>query len=905
MSSELDKSKNKLSGKDQTFIGKKTESSNFSIKIKIPLNNCKICENKNNLFKCSKCGYFYCNDCIKQLNRKNISKIKESEFICSNCSNNEIINKKNKESQNTICYLCGNKFEEKNLTNYKDGEGQRNDLLSKGLSLDEKEDEIKIKSQKLNSFKICNNSLFDNNEILGNISNKKYEIKKANNSNIIDELTSIISKDKGETNIFNILDNKSDNSSDNNIKDKKGKGKDLFDTIIVKKKEKKKEVNQEKEQNKYNIDKVDKNDNSKNNEENINKNEFQNILGNDLFLKNLNINNNINKDDDNNISEIQINKNENEAINNILNNPSDNINNNLPINSNLFERNVNSFLNMNANPPSININSNNKTSNIYIPHFFTATPLQSSQSYNPIIPNININNSLSPNLLDIPNMNDNLNSLADINLLNNSINNLNNSKNISSDPKLIQNNNKYNSNTFNKNIVEDNKNILNLLPNLNQNNLSNNNLFNFDLNQNNINNNTNNLNNLNNITEGINNKLKELGETLNINNLQSNINDKNIKKDYLFNSLNSKGNNLSVNINNNLIGVKNEIKVTLNKISKDLYSFDNNNIENNLNILNNSETLTKIFSQILTDQINQQNKAETNKNNNNMDNVNLINNQKSDDITDKPNSDIELKEGKSNDTIKNKDMNVNELLNASPSSRVLIKYILSVNESLMKQLKTLRMYVEIQKVFTSIIFQKFEIFLQNLSQNQAEALNQSKIQQILSQNKDIPKQTTKNSQNNILSQIKELNPQNNQNMILPQINPPPQIPINSLNNLQNINPIPPSSSSLLNSSNLNYNSPISLSPLTQFMPNNNLGRSLPLFNLPGQQFKQDFASSIPSIFNGNLHFPLYPQQQGINSVGNPIIGQNLPQILPLLNQMNNSGNNNLQFDNQKNNLKSN
>ena len=142
-------------------------------------------------------------------------------------------------------------------------------------------------------------------------------------------------------------------------------------------------------------------------------------------------------------------------------------------------------------------------------------------------------------------------------------------------------------------------------------------------------------------------------------------------------------------------------------------------------------------------------------------------------------------------------------------------------------------------------------------------------------------------------------------MILPQINPPPQIPINSLNNLQNINPIPPSSSSLLNSSNLNYNSPISLSPLTQFMPNNNLGRNLPLFNLPGQQFKQDFASSIPSIFNGNLHFPMYPQQQGINSVGNPIIGQNLPQILPLLNQMNNSGNNNLQFDNQKNNLKSN
>ena len=891
MSNELNIKKDKSSDKGQTFLGKKTESSNISLNTNLPIDNCRICENKNNLIKCSKCGNNYCKECIKQINRININKIKENEFICSNCLKIEIIDKKNKESHRTICYLCGNKYEEKNLTNYNVSKEQKNDLLNKGLSLEEKEDDI-INYKNLNYFKICNNCLIENNEIIGNILNKKSETKKPNNGNIIDELTSIISKDKGETNIFNILDIKSENSSENNTKDKKSKGKDLFDTIVVKKQDK--EINREKEEISQDNKNIKHEDSQKIKEENINKFDLQNLIGNDLFLKNLNGNTNKNNNNDN-----QINKNKNETINNIHNNPSENINNNSLLNSNLLERNVNSFLNMNTSPPSININSNNKTSNIYIPHFFTATPLQNSQNFNPIMPNMNLNNSLSSNLLDLPNINDNLNTLTDINILNNSIGNINNLKNINSEPKLIPNN-KYNSNILNKNNVgEENKNILNLITNLNQNNLGNlgnNNLLNFDINQNSINNN---VNNLNNIGEGIN-KLKDLGESLNINNLQSNIIDKNIKKDYLFNSINNKGNNLNVNINNNLIGVNNEIKVTLNKISKDFYLFDNNNIENILNILNNSETLTKIFSQIVLEQNNHQNKLD-----NNINNIN--NNQKSDDHLNKVNNEGEGgKENKdnNNDTEKNKDMNLNEVLNGNPSTKALIKYILSVNDSLRKQIRTLKMYIEIQKVFVSIIFQKLEIFFQNLNQNQLE--NQSKLQKIFSQNKDLNKQHNKNSQNNnILSQMKDLNPQNNKNIILPKINPPPQIPINSLNNLQTINPVPPSNSSLLNSSNLNYNSPIIISPISQFIPNNNIGRNLSLFNLPGQQFKQDFSTSIPNIFNGNPPFPLYPQHQGINSVGNPIIGQNLPQIIPLLNQMNNSGNNNLQFDNQKNNVKNN
>ena len=108
---------------------------------------------------------------------------------------------------------------------------------------------------------------------------------------------------------------------------------------------------------------------------------------------------------------------------------------------------------------------------------------------------------------------------------------------------------------------------------------------------------------------------------------------------------------------------------------------------------------------------------------------------------------------------------------------------------------------------------------------------------------------------------------------------------------------------------MNYGAPFIIPPFAQIIPNNNIGRSLPLFTLPGQNYKQDFQKSFPNIFNGNQPFPLYPQQQGINPVGNPIIGQKIPQMIPILNQINNNGNNNinnnLQIDNQNNNLKNN
>jgi len=124
--------------------------------------------------------------------------------------------------------------------------------------------------------------------------------------------------------------------------------------------------------------------------------------------------------------------------------------------------------------------------------------------------------------------------------------------------------------------------------------------------------------------------------------------------------------------------------------------------------------------------------------------------------------------------------------------------------------------------------------------------------------------------------------------------------------LQTINPVA-ITTPILNSSNFNYNSPIF--PIPQILGNNNIGRGLSLFNIPGQQLKQDFPTNIPNIFNGNPHFPLHPTQQGMNVVGNPMIGQNIQQIMPILNQMSVNGsntiNNNLQFVNNQKNIEKN
>ena len=865
MSIEKNKPKEKIYEKEQILLGKKTESQNFVNNL-LDNNNphenkCKICGNNNNLIQCLKCSNYYCKESIKQIGHININKLKENEFICPNCQNNDILKKKRKESSGSTCYICGIKYDDKNISNIdinsEEKNSIKNDFLNKGISLVEKEEDL-INENNINwSIKICNNC--QNNELIGKILDKKKLPKKHIKNNIIDELANIISKDKGETNIFNILDIKSENSSDN-INENKEKEKQINEKEIM-------EINDQNEQKKkkiqINITNEDKN--NKNNINNINEScenqklDLQNIIENNLFIKDLNDNN------ENNKNLFRINK--NDCINSNLNSL---------FNSNLVERNINTFLNINPN------NQNPSTKNI-----------------NPLL--FNINNNIPPNLIDISNLNNNINTFHDINLLNNAknqINNINNLKTINSTTKYQNNNNMK---VLNQNIPEDKNNMISFIQNLNNNNNNlGNNIINYDINQNNLNNYT---SNLSNISDGIN-KLIGLDEIKNINNIQPNINDNNIKQDNYFQLNNNNSNNLNLNINNNLIGgVNNEIKATINKISEDLYSFDNNNIENNLNILNNIQSLTATFTKI----VNEENKSKNNKQNNNENNKKELNNLKDKNHDDNINNKENSQEDSKNkiDDIQNieklkeivNNMNVNEIINVSPSARALIDYIIKVNQSLRNQIKTMRMYIEMQKVFVAIIYQNIEIYIQNISQNQF----QQQIQKSILPNKDL---NQNNQNNNIISQT-----QNNQNNnVIPQINSPSQLSINTLNNLQNVNPVSPpnSSSTLINTPNLNYNSPIIISPLSQLLSNNNLGRNLSLFNCSNQQFKQDLLSNIPNIFNGRINFPLVSQQQGVNLLGNHIMNQNIPQMIPILNQMNvignNSINNSLQFvNNPKNN----
>ena len=57
----------------------------------------------------------YCKECVKQISRININKL-ENEFICSNCQSNDFSKKKRKDSSSSICYICHNKYDEKNIS---------------------------------------------------------------------------------------------------------------------------------------------------------------------------------------------------------------------------------------------------------------------------------------------------------------------------------------------------------------------------------------------------------------------------------------------------------------------------------------------------------------------------------------------------------------------------------------------------------------------------------------------------------------------------------------------------------------------------------------------------------------------------------------------------------------------
>ena len=400
----IEKKNEQLPIKDKTFLGKKINSPtqlNTLLDIKNTIiNKCTICENKNNIYKCIKCQNYYCIECIKKYGHINQNNFKENEFICSNC----IIVDKNNDNKNFICYICGNKYHDKNIIDYNVNQEQKdsfkNEFKNNSLSLNENEDNLLLNNNNSSyKIKICNNCLDKNYEIIEKIFNKKTEKSesKKQNTNIIDELTNIISKEKGENNIFNILDNQTENIVESNIKENKNKNKDLFDTHVMNNPEK--ELNDKKEQNNKEIQINIKKD------DNLNKNNI-NVINNNISTNNiLNSNNEIKNDYQKKIENNSISKgtndniicknnnividNKNENSNNIL---LENINNSSLLNPNYLESNINSFLNMNSG--NQNITSANKVSNMYIPHFLTTTsPLSSTQNVNQLIPNINTNNN--------------------------------------------------------------------------------------------------------------------------------------------------------------------------------------------------------------------------------------------------------------------------------------------------------------------------------------------------------------------------------------------------------------------------------------------------------------------------------------------------------------------------------
>lgn len=291
MSKEENKTKEKLFNKEQSFLGKKTESPNSFINLfeisNISNNECKILQNKNNLIKCSKCTNNFCFECIQQITHKNVNKLKENEFICTNCLNIEE-KKKNEEMPCRICYICRKRFQEKNLIIYNVNQEQNNEFkiifLNKNLSLDEKEEDL-INNENLNStIQLCKICFYQNKDIIENIlGTKNHKNEKSQNTVDKEKL-----EDKGKNSNLNNLNITNENNLNINLKENKIEL--MNDNIVQKKEIQKEEVNTNEYNNKEKIINIKNEDEIKNNIfiDNINKLDFQNIIGNNLLLKNLN-----------------------------------------------------------------------------------------------------------------------------------------------------------------------------------------------------------------------------------------------------------------------------------------------------------------------------------------------------------------------------------------------------------------------------------------------------------------------------------------------------------------------------------------------------------------------------------------------------------------------------------------
>ena len=390
------------------FLGKKLESSE----------KCKLCHKKENLIKCIKCLNYYCYDCLSNVYKISLVEIKKEKYLCNNCA------KKNEESKKANeCFICKRSLNGINFTCFNITKEQQIKLKEeikeivnkKEMSLSE-EESIKNEEKNLNQkilIKICKECNLIYEQILVKCLLIKKEKEGINQKNIIGELTNIIKKENGvmDVNIFDILENKPEIIDDYSKDNIKKKPKDLFESVVVNKTEKEKEI-------KNNI----KRDESKN----CLKIGEKNIINNNNYDKNIEaININANNQTPNiflpnmfNISQLQNNQKLNNNIfnqrfsrnllqfPNFLNNihSQNNINTKINIIQNIKETQNNNNI-QNHLPKILNNNNNILNNDIGIDNKLNNTSKNIKEIKAEINNLININNANNKDNTDINNIN--------------------------------------------------------------------------------------------------------------------------------------------------------------------------------------------------------------------------------------------------------------------------------------------------------------------------------------------------------------------------------------------------------------------------------------------------------------------------------------------------------------------
>ena len=385
------------------FLGKKIENNE----------KCKLCNKKENLMKCIKCSNYNCNDCLNSIFKTYFEEINSEKYLCQNC-----LKKNDVDININKCFICNKSIKESNSIGFNVNKEQKNKLKNelnkipdkKELSLLEEEDEDNAKNEEKNKnqkslIKICNECNTKYEELIEKCFLLRKDKEEIKNKKIMDELTNFIKKENGDKsiNIFDILENKFEKVDEPSKDITKKRQKDLFESIVVNRIEKEKDI-------KIDINKENNDKKLKEENKNIINNKNNNQIGQNLSAVNINSNNktsNIYLPNFFNITQLQTNQNSNSPISNqkITKNIS-----NIPI-----------LLN-NKNPQNdlnTNLNQNQGKTDILNKFSFLENKNNIYNLLNEINDTNNKLNNCSKNLKDVK---ENINNLTNINNPNNNMN---------------------------------------------------------------------------------------------------------------------------------------------------------------------------------------------------------------------------------------------------------------------------------------------------------------------------------------------------------------------------------------------------------------------------------------------------------------------------------------------------